>query len=302
MSAPAAATSTATGPGVVRDLVELTKPRITGLVIATTGGGLWLAPGDTPWGRIIATVLGTVLVVGAANTLNNYMERESDRFMARTRNRPLPAGRLNPRFALILGAVLALISVPMLTFLVNPLTGLLATIALVTYVAAYTPMKQMTPSALYVGAIAGAMPPLIGWTAVTGRVDMPGLVLFGILFVWQVPHFIAISLYREAEYSRAGIKTMPALYGPVRSKGYALLWTGALVPISLALMPLGVAGPIYAVFAGVLGIIFVRWSLSGFRLDAEDTVANARWARGYFFYSLIYLTLLFAALVLDGGA
>jgi protoheme IX farnesyltransferase len=202
----------------VRDATALAKPNITFLSVFTTLGGIWLAPGSFGLAAIIATILGTALIVAAANTLNCYIERDSDRFMARTKNRPLPAGRMNPRHALWLGTGLAALSIPILTFVINPVTGLLGAIALVSYVWIYTPMKQISPLALWVGAVPGAMPPLLGWTAVTGRIEWPGVVLFGIMFLWQMPHFIAISMYREQEYNQAGIKTVPGVHGVAVAK------------------------------------------------------------------------------------
>lgn len=294
--------STATLPSRadrLRDFAQLVKPNITFLVLITTGGGLWLAPGSLEWTRLFAALLGTVLVVGAANTLNCYLERDSDAFMTRTRNRPLPAGRMSPRTALWFGLALALVAIPTLTLLVNPVTGLLAAIALVSYVWIYTPMKQISPQALLIGAVPGAMPPLMGWTAVTGRVEWPGVVLFGILFLWQLPHFLAISIYRQREYDNAGIRTLAGLHGPSRARWHSLFWTALLVPVSLMLVPLGVAGWIYLGIAAVLGLVFLAWALAGFR--AENAEKPARWARGFFVYSLIYLTLLFAALLVDAG-
>lgn len=281
----------------LKDFAALAKPRITLLVIITTAGGLWMAPSQLDLFRILVTIIGTVLVVIAANVLNCYLERDSDRFMARTKNRPLPGGRMSAQSALIFGLALAAVSVPALTFLVNPMTGLLAAIALVSYVWVYTPMKQRSPVALWVGSISGAMPPLMGWTAVTGTADWPGVVLFGILFLWQLPHFLAISVYRQREYTRAGIKTLPEMYGFGQTRWQMLFWTGMLVPVSLLLVPLGVAGWIYFGLAAVLGAGFLWYCVKGL----SRTVKPARWARSVFLYSLIYLTLLFAALVVDAG-
>lgn len=281
----------------LRDFAALAKPRITLLVIITTAGGLWMAPSQLDLMRILVTIFGTVLVVVAANVLNCYLERDSDRFMARTKGRPLPGGRLSPRAALIFGLTLAAISVPALTFLINPMTGLLAAIALVSYVWVYTPMKQRSPVALWVGSISGAMPPLMGWTAVTGQADWPGVVLFGIMFLWQLPHFMAISVYRQREYTRAGIKTLPEMYGLSHTRWQMLFWTGVLVPVSLLLVPLGVAGWIYFALASVLGLGFLVYCVKGFKRRLKA----GRWARDTFMYSLIYITLLFAALVVDAG-
>jgi len=281
-------------PGLVRDLVALTKPRITLMVIITTAGGIWLAPDSLPWWSVALTLLATAMVVGSANTLNCWLEREVDKHMARTKRRPLPAGRMEAKHALWLGLALGAISVPILTLVANPLTGLLAAVALVSYVMIYTPMKQRSPAALLVGSVPGALPPLMGWTAATGELAMPGIVLFGILFVWQLPHFLAISIFRQQEYTKAGIKVLPAVRGNTVAKRHAALWAGALVPISLLLVPLGIAGTIYLVAAGVLGLGFFAWSLAGLRKEAGN-----RWARKLFLASLVYLPLLFAALAVD---
>ena len=281
---------------LAQDLASLVKPNVTLLVVITTAGGLWLAPGTLSWTRLLATLAGTVLIVAAASALNCYLERESDKFMARTKNRPLPAGRMKPAVALWIGAAAALASVPMLTVLVNPVTGILAAIALVSYVWVYTPMKQESPHAVIIGSIPGAMPPLMGWTAVTGSIDWPGLVLFGILFIWQIPHFIAISMYREQEYTRAGIPTVPAEYGSTTARWHMIGWSLLLLPVSLALVPFGIAGGIYLAIAGLLGAGLVGLAIRGLWSQAPKA-----WARTYFLYTLAYLTLLFAALLVDAG-
>ena len=284
----------------LRDLVALVKPNITLLVLITTAGGLWLAPGGLGFGVLCATLIGTVGVVAAANTLNCYLERDSDKFMARTANRPLPAGRMDARLALWFGLALAAGSVPALAVWVNPVTGLLAAIALVSYVWVYTPMKRMSPQAVVVGALPGAMPPLMGWTAVTGRIEAPGLVLFAIMFIWQMPHFIAISIYRQSEYDRAGILTMPAVYGSRRARWHAVAWSVALLPTSLLLTPLGVAGWIYFAIAAVLGVGYLVGAIRGLRRDRTPAEID-RWAKGFFLYTLAYVTLLFAAILVDAG-
>lgn len=283
--------------GLARDLVALTKPRITLMVLITAAGGLWLAPGAMAPLAIAATLIGTALVVSSANALNCWMERDVDRHMARTKQRPLPAGRIEPRTALVFGLVLGAISVPLLTLAVNPVTGLLAAIALVSYVWVYTPMKQVSPAALLVGSIPGAMPPLMGWTAATGSLEAPGIVLFGILFLWQLPHFLAIAMFRQNEYTKAGIKVMPAVRGVARTKLHAAMYAGALVPVSLLLVPLGIAGTPYLVVAGIGGALFAALCVSGLRAEAGN-----RWARAVFLASLAYLPLLFAALAIDVAA
>ena len=278
----------------VRDLIALTKPRITLMVLVTAAGGMWLAPGPLSLLAMTVMLVTTGMVVGAANALNCYLERDSDRLMARTANRPLPDGRLEPVWALLLGVGMGMFSVPVLWIAVNPMTGFLGLIALLSYVAIYTPMKQWTPAALFVGAVPGALPPLMGWTAVTGTINAPGLVLFGILFFWQIPHFIAISIFRQEEYERAGLKVLPSVRGLQSSKVQAAVYSFAVWAVSILLVPYGLAGPIYLFTAVVAGALFFGESLRGFR--APDAKV---WAKKLFVASLIYLTVLFAALIID---
>lgn len=285
---------TAASRGLVRDLIALTKPRITLLVVITAAGGFWLAPERRPALVAIVTLLAIAAVVMAANTLNCLIERDSDRFMSRTRDRPLPARRLGPVAAVRLAVVLGTIAVPLLAFVANPLTGLLAAVALVSYVWVYTPMKQRSASALFVGGIPGALPPLMGWTAATGRIDAIGLTLFGILYVWQVPHFLAISLFRREEYEAASIVVFPSVIGDRATRVLVPLTALPLLPITLALCPLGVAGTFYGVVAGVLGVAFMAIAARGFLKSADRA-----WAKRVFLASLVYLTLLFAALVVS---
>lgn len=279
---------------VLRDVIALTKPRITLMVIITAAGGIWLAPGTLDMARTWVMLLTTAAVVGGANALNCYLERDSDRLMERTASRPLPDGRLQPNVALWLGLALGLFSVPILALAVNPLTGLLGGLALGSYVLIYTPMKRLSPTALLVGAVPGALPPLMGWTAVTGGLEEPGLVLFAILFLWQIPHFIAISVFRQEDYERAGLKVLPSVRGIRTSKVMATFYAALLVPVSLLLYPMRVAGPYYLVTALVLNIAFVGAAAQGFR--AEDDI---RWSRKLFGVSLVYLTVLFTVLMLD---
>ena len=277
----------------VRDIVSLAKPRITLMVLITTAGGLALA-GGISLSKALYTLLGTALVVGSANTLNCWLERDIDRHMTRTRLRPLPDGRLAPGVALAFGLTLAFISIPLLTIGVNRLTGLLALIALVSYVAVYTPLKQKTPAALLIGSVPGALPPLIGWTAVTGRLEWAGIALFAVLFFWQLPHFIAIAIFRQEEYTRAGIKVLPAVRGLRVAKVHALVHSVLLLAVSLALVPLHVAGLPFLVVAVLLGGAMIAISVRGFAPGA-----SAKWARQLFAASLVYLPLLFAALAVD---
>jgi protoheme IX farnesyltransferase len=284
-----------------RDLVTLAKPRITFMVVVTTAGGLFLANRvprvDTVHagpGTLMATLLGVSMIGAGANALNMYFERDVDRRMDRTKNRPLPTGRLAPRVALWFGVVLSALSVPILAIFANPLTALLAVIANLLYVLAYTPLKQHSQYALHVGAIPGAIPPLLGWTAVTARIDAAGLVLFAILFLWQVPHFIAIALFRKADYARAGLVVTPNVTGELASRHTIIRWIFAGVAASLLVVPLGVAGRGYLVAATALGAVFFTWGCYGLREGA-----GTRWAKSLFGISILYLVLLFAALAID---
>ncbi|HKQ68101.1 MAG TPA: heme o synthase [Polyangiaceae bacterium] len=274
------------------DLVALAKPRITALVITTTAGGLWLAPVKIGALTIALTLVGTVFIVAGANALNMYLERAVDARMDRTRDRPLPAGRLSPKVALWFGVLVSVIAVPILAIGVNAVTALLAVLANLSYVLAYTPLKQRSHHALLVGAVPGAMPPLLGWTAATGQIGAGGLVLFAILFLWQVPHFLAISIFRRDDYARAGLLVMPNVVGVRATKHGIVRYLFALVAVSLLLVPLGVEGRGYLVGAGVLGIAFFGWGCYGL---AEG--AGNRWARSLFAVSIVYLVLLFCALV-----
>jgi len=277
------------------DLLQLAKPRITALVVFTTAIGLWLAPHGLPPLTIGLTLVGTVLIVAAANVLNMYLERDSDALMSRTMNRPLPAHRMEPGLALRFGIALAAVSVPLLTFAVGALPGLLASIALVSYVLLYTPMKRQSAAALLVGALPGAIPPLIGWTAATERLDLPGVLLFAVMFLWQVPHFLAITLFRKEEYARAGLIVQPNEPGGEReARANIVRYTVALVGVSLLFVPIGVARGGYLAVALLLGGAFLGYAVIGLRRSA-----GPRWARNLFLLSLLYLPLLFAALLLD---
>jgi len=279
------------------DLLSLVKPRLSSLVLCTLAGGMWLAPGELSVARWAGKLHGTAGTVGAANAMNCWLERDRDRFMARTRLRPLPSGRMESGVALAFGILLAVFSLPLLAMASNGLTGWLGFLALVSYVAAYTPLKPKSPMAMLVGAIPGSLPPLMGWTAVTGRIGVGGLLLFGILFAWQMPHFLAIALFRKEEYRNAGYMALPLVSGDAATRIWMLVWTVLLVALSVLLVPFGVAGPLYLVVALALGGAFLVLVARGV-LRREQKA----WARKTFFFSLVYLAGLFAALLLSARA
>jgi len=290
---PALPRAAGEGRSSARDLVGLTKPRITAIVLATTGAGMAVAPGSIGAQRALLALVGTVLIVSSANALNMWWERETDGFMIRTKDRPLPAGRMSPDLALGFGLALGAVSVPML-WAVNGMTALLGLIALVTYVGAYTPLKRHTTLALLVGAVPGAMPPLMGWTSVTASLDKGGLVLFGVLFLWQLPHFIAISIFRAHDYARAGLKIVPVEQGQRAARWMIVGSTLLLVGMSALLVPYHVAGRAYLGAAILLGALFLALGAYGFRAGA-----GARWARSLFGYSIVYQVLLLSMMIVD---
>ena len=283
------------------DLVALTKPRVKAMVLLTTAGGLWLGARHggadvhvDRWTWIWA-LLGTALVVGGANALNMYLERDSDGLMARTARRPLPSGRLSPKVALGFGLALSIASVPVLVLGVNATTAMLAVLANLLYVLAYTPLKRRTHWAVQVGAVPGAIPPLLGWTAATARVDLAGLALFAVLFTWQIAHFHAIALFRKGDYARAGLVVAPNVVGDHAVRHHIVRWTLAVVAASLLLVPLGVAHAGYAIAAVALGAVFLLAGAHGLRKDK----GTKKWARAVFATSMFYLVLIFAALMID---
>jgi protoheme IX farnesyltransferase len=293
-------------PNSMRDILALTKPRITFIVLATCASGMAMAPGHLGWARALAALLGTTLIVASANTLNMWWERDLDALMSRTSKRPLPSGRLAPRVALGFGLLLAVVSLPLLLW-VNVVTAALGLLALVVYVAVYTPMKRHSTLALLVGAVPGAMPPLMGWTSVTGSIMGPGSAharalpmavqlggvgLFALLFIWQVPHFIAISFFRAKDYASAGMKVVPVERGERVAKWQILGYTLLLVGSSLSVC--GLAGAVYLTSACVLGALFVALSAYGLRPQAGN-----KWARSLFAYSIVYLVAILAIMIVD---
>ena len=277
------------------DLVALVKPRIMLMALLTAAGGASLAPGATPLPTLGWLLAGTALIVGAANTLNMWLERDVDCLMARTRNRPLPQGRLDARTALAFGTLQGALSIPALA-MVNVVTAGLGLLALVLYVGVYTPMKQRSHWATWVGAVPGAMPALMGWTALTGRIELGGLAVFAVLFIWQIPHFNAIALYRSRDYAAAGLKTLPSERGIIAARRAIGTYLIVQVATSLVLVPLGITGAAYLVTALALGGLVLVQGLPGVR------DGGPKWARNVFLASIVYLPVLFAVMVLDGRA
>lgn len=279
----------------VRSYVELTKPRVlllvifTGLPAMTLAGGHWPAP----W-FAVTTLLGISLAAGAANALNCYIERETDKRMERTRLRPLPAGRMEPWQALAFGIGLASLATGVLWAVGGPLAAGLGLATILFYVFVYTVwLKPRSPWNAVVGGAAGAAAPLIADAAVNGHVGPAGWILFAIVFFWQPPHVWAIALFRKDDYARAGIPMLPAVIGDQPTRWRMLWYSLALVPVTLAPLPLGLLGPLYGLVAAGLGAWFVWNSV---RVLREQTDAAARRMFGV---SLVYLFALFVAMLVD---
>ncbi len=274
---------------------ELVKARLTLLVLLTTLVGFYAgSPGPVDLLLLLHTMLGTALVAAGAAALNQLLEREHDAKMERTEDRPLPSGRLQPGTVLVFGGLSAGAGLLYLALVVNPLTGLLAAVTLGSYLFIYTPLKRVTTLNTVVGAVPGALPPLMGWTAAHGEITPAGWALFAILFFWQLPHFLAIAwIYRE-QYARAGFVMLPVVDPTGERTGrQAVSHTLGLLPFSLFPFVLHLAGPVYLAGALALGTAYLWFA---FQFSRQLTVSAAR---RLFFMSITYLPLLLGLMVLD---
>jgi protoheme IX farnesyltransferase len=283
-------------PSRAADYYELTKPRMNFLVVLTTLVGFYMAAGErgVEWALLLNTILGTALTAAGAAALNQYLERDVDRLMPRTRNRPLPAGRVAPLEALAYGAALSVAGVAYLTLAVNAVTALLGFVTLASYLFVYTPLKRVTSLNTVVGAVPGAIPPMMGVTAVYGSVTPEAVALFAVLFFWQMPHFLAIAILYRRDYAAGGFKMLPVVDDDLATTSRMIvLYGAALIPVTLAPLFLGMAGPVYFTAAALLGLAFLSFGVS---CAASKTRADAR---KLFFASIIYLPLLLAVMMLD---
>jgi len=279
----------------IADYLALAKPRLNLLVIVTSGVGFYVGAIDQiDVVRLVHAMLGTALVAGGAAGLNQVYERDSDRLMHRTRRRPMPDGRLSVGEALVFSLALSSIGLVQLALRANVLAALTALATLLVYTSIYTPMKRRTPAATWVGAIPGALPPLIGWAAARGTLPLEAWTLFAIVFCWQIPHFFAIAwLYRD-DYRRAGFPMLPVIETDGRRTGrQAALFAALLVPAAAAPFFVGLAGAWYLAAALVLSLGLLAIAM---QFAVERSVHRARWL---FFSSLVYLPALWAFLMLD---
>ncbi|MDX1634156.1 MAG: heme o synthase [Marinobacter sp.] len=278
-----------------RDYLELTKPRVVALMMLTAVIGMLLArPGVPSWTVLVFGNLGIALLAGAAAVINHVVDQKIDTVMARTRKRPVATGRISPLDALVFATALALAGMLVLVWQVNALTAWLTLASLVGYAGVYTLfLKRATPQNIVIGGLAGAMPPLLGWTAVTGQVDGHALLLVLIIFAWTPPHFWALAIHRKEEYAQAGIPMLPVTHGNRYTELHILLYTLMLLAASLMPFVTGMSGPIYLAGSLVLGLRFLQYSVRLLRGD------DRRVALATFKYSITYLMALFVVLLVD---
>ena len=278
---------------VIRDYLTLTKPKVQSLLLFTTVTTMYAA-GDPSAQLILLTCLGGALSAGGAGAINHALDRDIDRMMARTAERPVAAGRISPTAAIAFGCLLGLASFALLTLTVNPLAAALSLSGLLGYVLVYTLwLKRSTPQNIVIGGASGAFPPMIGWAAVTGDVSLASISLFLIIFMWTPPHFWALSLYKEGDYAKAGVPMMPVVAGAKSTKLQMLVYTLILCPLTLVPVYLGVAGWVYGAVSIALNLGFVGHAIRVLKSD------DLRYAKRMFGFSLLYLFLHFAVLCID---
>lgn len=283
-------------PQKIRSIYELAKPKVVGLIVFTAFVGMLLAspPGMLDGERVFFALLGIALASAAGAAINHLLDERFDAVMDRTHNRPLPTARVNNREVLAVALTWAALSMGILVWQVNVLTAVLTFLALIGYAVIYTIyLKHSTPQNIVWGGAAGAAPPLLGWTAMTGQVTLEGLILFLIIFLWTPPHFWPLAIRKVEEYRRAGIPMLPVVKGIQHTKYQILLYTMVLVSVSLLPTTIGMSGLPYLIAAAVLGAVFLMYAWRLYR--SEDD----RLAMPTFGYSILYLTLLFGALLAD---
>ncbi|MCL5042667.1 MAG: heme o synthase [Gammaproteobacteria bacterium] len=278
-----------------RDYLELTKPRVVALMIITAAIGMLLATeGAVPWHVLILGNLGIALCAGSAAAINHLVDRRIDIHMARTQRRPMAQGRVNPLNALLFALVLGATGMLILLNWINPVTAWLTLGSLLGYAVVYTSfLKRATPQNIVIGGLAGAAPPLLGWTAVTGQVSAEGLLLVLIIFAWTPPHFWALAIHRKEEYAKVDIPMLPVTHGVAYTKLHILLYTFILLAVSVLPFVIQMSGPIYLAAAVILGVRFIDWAWALYRDSREQAAIKT------FKFSLWYLLWLFVALLVD---
>jgi protoheme IX farnesyltransferase len=280
----------------VRDYAVLLKPRVMSLVVFTGMVGMVVAPSSPDFATAAIAVVCIAVGAGASGAINMWYDRDIDGEMTRTRNRPLPAGRLQPRAALAYGSVLAALSVGTMAVAVNGVAAALLAATIAYYVFVYTMwLKRRTPHNIVIGGASGALPPVIGWAAASGEIGLGSLVLFAIIFLWTPPHSWALALFRKVDYDRARVPMLPVVAGDRETRRQILLYTLVLVPVTLIPVAIGLGGWVYGIAAAVLGSGMLWHALRVWRSDGTAA------ARSLFFFSILYLFAIFLALLVDRG-
>lgn len=277
----------------IQQLFQLTKPRLGSLVLFTMSAGIFLAPTTMPIPHAIVAILATFGIIGASNSFNMYFDRNIDQIMERTKGRPIPAGKLQPKTAILFGVALLGISLPALYFSSNLLTAFLGAFASFLYAGVYTPLKTRTHQAVYIGAIPGGLPMLMGYTAATNQLDGLGLSLFAILLVWQLPHFLSVALNLEEDYRKANVLVYPVAKGAKTTRQHLVLFSFVLWITTLTPLLFSQAGPVYFIVANLLGIYFFVGSFVSLKK------ACPRFDRKYFLGTLGHLPILLTVLIFD---
>ncbi|WP_027147260.1 MULTISPECIES: heme o synthase [Methylobacter] len=278
-----------------RNYLELCKPKVVALIVFTAVVGMLLAvPGMPPLDTLIYSTVGIALAASSAAAINHFIDQKADAEMKRTQNRPLPKGELSSRNVIIFALVLGVIAMALLIFMVNPLTAVLTFLSLIGYAIIYTVyLKRMTPQNIVIGGAAGAAPPLLGWCAMTGELHPYALLLFLIIFVWTPPHFWALAIARREEYAKVEIPMLPVTHGPEFTRLHILLYTVLLLIVTLLPYLTGMSGLIYVATAVPLGLGFIYFAILMMRRKDDRTAMRT------FGYSIIYLMVMFAALLID---
>lgn len=278
-----------------RDYLELCKPRVVALMLLTAVVGMYLAaPGWIPLARVLSSLVGIACVAGSAAAINHLVDKRIDAMMARTKKRPLARGVLSIQQALIFALVLACVGLFILISFVNALTAILTFLSLIGYAVVYTGyLKRATPQNIVIGGLAGAAPPLLGWTAITNHLDAQGLLLVLIIFTWTPPHFWALAIYRYEDYQHAEIPMLPVTHGIGFTKLNIVLYTILLLVVSLLPCVIGMSGYLYGIAATVLGLRFLHWSIKLYRTEKPLVAMQT------FRFSIVYLMVLFVFLLAD---
>ncbi|OYY50920.1 MAG: protoheme IX farnesyltransferase [Methylophilaceae bacterium 17-44-8] len=279
----------------VKNFYALCKPRVTALIVFTAIIGMFMAtPGMVPWNILVATTVGVAFSSGAAAAFNCLIEHKIDAVMARTRGRPLPTGQVSHMETMVFATILGGVGLAILYVFINPLTMWLTFATFVGYAVIYTVfLKPATPMNIVIGGASGAMPPILGWAAVNNTVSPESLIMFLIIFAWTPPHFWALALYRREEYAKVGMPMLPVTHGEAFTLLHILLYTIILVVVSLMPYGLGMSGMIYLVSSTTLNAIFMAYVIGLYRKYSDDL------AKRTFKYSILYLSLIFAALLVD---